>query len=221
MTAVKYVAVDLPLAVKATTNTIITTCTNQSATIKKCPAYASTPAVQAAVTDMDGAVSTLEGIEANLVQAHADVKTYEGQIGKQEITVRIKHENVESALNNAAGGDPVQAQAWTGKTKERAKPLPIGSSTLPPDDAKVRNVKAHPGMILASCSEEQSAVGYAFQMGTDQAHPETWPAQIVTRGHTYKVGNLPIGQMVYLRIAVIRRGSIQGAWSAILPIQAR
>ena len=119
------------------------------------------------------------------------------------------------------GGDPVQAQAWTGKTKARTKPLPIGSSNLPPEDAKVRNVKAHPGMILASCAKEQSAVSYAFQMGTDQAHPETWPAQVVSRGHTYKVGNLPIGQVVYLRIAVIRRGSIQGAWSAIMPIQVR
>jgi hypothetical protein len=149
------------------------------------------------------------------------MKSYEGQIAKQEITVRIKHENVESALNNAAGGDPAAAQAWTGKTKQRTKPLPIGSSNLPPDDAKVRNVASHPGMIQASCAKEQSAVSYAFQMGTDQAHPETWPAQVVTRGHTYKVGGLAIGQVVYLRIAVIRRGSIQGAWSAIMPIQVR
>jgi hypothetical protein len=58
-------------------------------------------------------------------------------------------------------------------------------------------------------------------MGTDQAHPETWPPQVVTRGHTYKVGNLPIGQVVYLRIAVIRRGSIQSPWSPILSIQVR
>ena len=130
MTAVKYVAVDLPLAVQAKTSTIVNTCTEQSATIKKCPAYASTPAVQAAVTDMDGAVSTLGDILSKLVQAQADVKTYEGQRDKQEITVRIKHDKVESALNDAAGGDPVQAQAWTGKTKERTKPLPIGSSPL-------------------------------------------------------------------------------------------
>ncbi len=41
----------------------------------------------------------------------------------------------------------------------------------------------------------------------------------MSRGHTYKVGNLPIGQMVYFRIAVIRRGSIQGLWSSILQIQ--
>jgi hypothetical protein len=221
MSAIKFVAVDLPLAMYVPTHSIITTCTDQSATIKKCPAYASTPGVQAAVTDMDTAVSTLGDIVQKLVQAQADVKTYEGQRDKQEITLRIKHSNVESALNNAAGGDPVQALAWTGKTKERAKPLPIGSSNLPPEDAKVRNVKAHPGMILASCAKEQSAVSYAFQMGTDQAHPETWPAQVVTSGHTYKVGNLPIGQVVYLRIAVVRRGSIQGAWSAIMPIQIR
>jgi hypothetical protein len=56
-------------------------------------------------------------------------------------------------------------------------------------------------------------------MGTDPGHPELWPVPVMTRGYTYKVGNLPIGQIVYFRVAVIRRGSIQGQWSPILQIQ--
>jgi hypothetical protein len=97
----------------------------------------------------------------------------------------------------------------------------VGASTAAPQNAAVRNVKMHPGMVLASCDAEQSVVGYAFQMGTDAAHPENWAAQIVSRGPTYKVPNLPIGQVVYFRIAVIRRGSIQGSWSPMLEIRVR
>jgi hypothetical protein len=221
MTAIINASVSLPLPAEANATTVITTCTQQSATIKKCPAYTSTPAVQATVTDLDAAVTSLQSIETQLVQARASVTTFEGQRDKQVVTVRLKHANVETSLNNAANGDPVAAKAWTGQTKTRAKPQPVGSSNLPPENPGVRNVKSRPGMILASCTEEEGALGYAFQMGTDQTHPETWPAQVVTRGHTYKVGNLPIGQVVYLRIAVIRRGSIQGTWSPILSIQAR
>jgi hypothetical protein len=119
----------------------------------------------------------------------------------------------------ASNGDQVAAKAWVGETKDRAKPLPIGTTNAPPEKAAVRNVKKHTSMVEASCAAEKSVVGYAFQMGTDPAHPESWPPQAVTKGHTYKVGNLPIGQIVYFRIAVIRRGSIQGQWSPILQIQ--
>lgn len=221
MTTVAAASVSLPLSAHANCTTVINTCTQQSAIIKKCPAYASTPAVQAAVTDMDGAVGVLSGTDTQLTQARAVVTTLEGQRDTQMLTVHLKHANVETALNTASNGDPAAAKAWLGQTKTRAVPLPVGSSNLPPEKPAVRNVKKHPGMILASCAEEQSTVGYAFQMGTDPAHPESWPPQVVTSGHTYKVGNLPIGQVVYLRIAVIRRGSIQSPWSPILQIQVR
>src|SRR5262249_34657153 len=129
--------------------------------------------------------------------------------------------NVESALNAVCDGDPAAVQAWLGETKTRTKPLPIGTTAAPPEDAKLRTVKKHPGMVEASCAPEPSVVGYAFQMGTDPAHPENWPAQIVTHGHTYKWANLPIGQHIYVRIAVIRRGSIQSQWAPMLQIQVR
>ena len=85
----------------------------------------------------------------------------------------------------------------------------------------MRNVKAHAGMVQASCSKELSVVGYAFQIGTDPAHPELWAAQIISQGHTHKFPNLPIGTNVYVRVAVIRRGSIQSPWSPILQIAVR
>ena len=170
---------------------------------------------------MDAAVLVLQGTETQLSQAKALVSTLEGKRTTQMVTVRLTHDTVESTLNTVCNNDPVAAKAWTGANKQRATPLAVGAVTLPPENAAVRVVKAHPGMVEASCAKEQSVVGYAFQIGTDPAHPELWPPQIMTQGHTHKFPNLPIGQLAYVRVAVIRRGSIQSPWSPILQIAVR
>ncbi len=97
----------------------------------------------------------------------------------------------------------------------------MSASTLPPEKPALRIVKSHPSMVEASCAEEPSVVGYVFQTGGDPTLPEAWAPGITTRGHTYKMASLPIGQIVYARIAIIRRGSIQSQWSPILQIQVR
>jgi len=221
MSTVTEGKVSLPLPANASCVTVITTCTNQSGIIKKCAAYSTTPVVQTVVTDLDSAVADLQATDTQLTQARALVATLEGKRGIQIVTVRLKHRTVESMLNTVCNNDPVAAKAWTGDSKQRAKPLAVGALTLPPESPALRNVKAHPGMVEASCAKERSVVGYAFQMGTDPAHPEAWPPQVVTQGHTHKFANLPIGQTVYVRIAVIRRGSIQSPWSPILQIAVR
>jgi len=213
--------VSLPLPANASCAAIITTCINQSGIIKKCPAYGTTQVVQTVVTDMDTAVTALQTTETELTQAKALVATLEGTKQAQMVTVHLKHDSVESTLNTVCNNDPVAAKAWTGANKQRTMPLPVGASTLPPENAAVRIVKAHPGMVEASCDKELSLVGYAFQMGTDPAHPELWPAQVISHGRTHKFANLPIGQTVYVRVAVIRRGSIQSPWSPVLQITVR
>ncbi len=213
--------VSLPLPASATCSTVITTCTKQSGVIKQCSAYSTTPAAQTVVIAMDAAVAVLQGTDTQLTQAKALVATLEGKRESEMVTVRLTHDTVESTLNTLCNNDPVAAKAWTGETKQRATPLPVGASTLPPDDAAVRVVKAHPGMVEASCAKEQTVVAYAFQIGMDPAHPELWPAPIITQGHTHKFANLPITQSVYVRVAVIRRGSIQSPWSPILQIVVR
>ncbi len=213
--------VSLPLPFDSTCTVMLTTCTSQSGILKQSLAYGATPTVQTAVTDMDGAIADLQETASQLNEARALVATLEGKRDTRMATLRLKHDSVESAVNTASNNDPAAARAWTGETKTKAKPLPVGASSLPPERPTVRNVKSHSGMVEASCAKEQSVVGYAFQMGTDPAHPESWPPPVVTRGHTFKVGNLPIGQVVYFRVAVIRRGSIQSPWSPNLEIQVR
>jgi hypothetical protein len=76
-------------------------------------------------------------------------------------------------------------------------------------------------MARASCKPEDGAVCYLFQHGTDPAHPETWPAPIMSPGSTFVLSNLPVGQIVCVRIAVVRRGSVQGQWSSVLQVTVR
>jgi hypothetical protein len=220
-TSLEASQVALPFTTKAPCTTIINTCTEQSALIKKAPLYATTPAVQAVVTDMDTAVATLSGTQGQIVQILAQLRTLERTRGSQIVVVQLKHNAVVTALDTASNNDPEVAAAWVGKTKSRAKPLPVSTSTNPPENPAVRNVKAHPGMVEVSCAKEDSVVCYAFQQGTDPLHPETWPAPAMVKGHTFKVGNLPIGQILCFRVSIVRRGSVQSQWSAVMPITIR
>jgi hypothetical protein len=218
---VESVQVDLPLPATASCASVISLCTTQSGIIKKAPAYNGNSAVQTVVLAMDAAVALLQSADGLVTQTTTLLATQESKRDSQIILVRLAHDSVEAALNTASNGDPTAAAAWTGKTKTRAKPVPVSATTTPPETPVLRNVKSRPGTVEASCAEEPGAIGYVFQQGGDPAHPELWAPGAMTRGRTYKVSNLPIGQTVYLRIAIVRRGSIQSQWSPILQIVAR
>ena len=72
-TAVEPIKVDLPLPASANAATVAGTCAAQSAPLKQCPAYATTPAVQTAVVGMDAAVTALQGTVSKLVALEAEV----------------------------------------------------------------------------------------------------------------------------------------------------
>ena len=213
--------VHLPFPSSAKPKDLVSTCTAQSGTIKQCPLYTSTPAVQTVVTDMDTAVSNLGVTLGKIDVVHAQLSTLETTRDTQIVTVRLKHDAVESALNVSSNGDPQVAEAWVGKTKTRAKPVEVTASTDPPENPALAVIKSRSGAVKASCKIEPGAVCYLFQRGTDPAHPETWPSPVFSTGNTFTLSNLPVGQTVYLRIAVVRRGSVQGQWSAILQVVVR
>ncbi len=75
--------------------------------------------------------------------------------------------------------------------------------------------------LKASCQADAGAIGYLFQYGTDSSHPESWAPPAQMRGHTFTLRNLPVGQLLCVRIAVLRRGSVQGAWSIVLQATVR
>ena len=215
------VRVDLPLPVSANAETVVNLWKAQSALLKQCPAYPTTPAVESAVTDADAAVVVLDGTCAKLGQLWAQIKTLETTRETQVATVRLKHDAVETACNTASNNDPEAAKAWTGKTKSRAKPVLAAASNGPPENPALRSIKKQSGSVRASCTPEAGAVGYLCQTGADPSHPESWPAPVYVHGHTFTFRGLPVGQPFYARIAVVRRGSVQGAWSPVLQITVK
>jgi hypothetical protein len=217
-TALEVVKVALPLAATANAQKVITTCQNQASIIQQCPAYATTPTVQAAVTDMNTAVTNLQTTEGKIETLVAELGGLRTTRTQQIGIVRIKHENVESAINTASNGDPVAAQAWVGKTKERAKPAAITQNTAPPTGASLRAVKRHNGTVKGRCNPEPSAEGYLFQTGSDPLNPQNWPAPAFSKGHTFTLANQTIGQTVNMRIAIVRRGSVQSQWTQVLQV---
>jgi hypothetical protein len=210
--------VNLPLPASINGKQVVTTCTAQSALIKQCPAYTTTPTVQAAVTDMDTAVAALQTTDGKIDNLDAELRTLKTTRVQQIGVVRLKHDNVETALNTASNGDPVAAQAWTGKTKVRAKPAPVTQNVAPPTGASLRALKKTHGAVIARCDPEPGADGYMFQTGGDPNHPETWTATSYSKGHTFKLKNQTIGQTVNMRIAIVRRGSVTSQWTQVLSV---
>src|SRR5262249_35869762 len=152
-------------------------------------------------------------------QLRAELLALEGSRNAKIVLVRIKHEGVEAALNTASNGDPQAAKAWVGKTKSQPRKMAaVSVMTNSPENPALRTIKRNPGAVEASCTKEPGATCYMFQMGNDPLHPETWPAPAIVKGYTHKVENLPIGQVICCRIAIVRRGSVQSQWSPVLQI---
>ncbi len=221
MPSVETAKVQLPLPASCNAQQAVTTCTAQSATLKQCPAYATTPAVQSAVADMDTAVAALDVTVGKVANVEAELATLKKTRAVQLGTVRLKHDAVATAVSSASNNDPQAAQAWVGKTRTRAKPAPVTQDVTPPTGAGLKTIKSRPGTVVAFCTPEQSAAGYAFQTGSDANHPETWPPASFSNGHTFTLRNQPIGSTVNVRIAIVRRGSVQSGWTQVLSIVVR
>ena len=163
--------VSLPLPANASCTTVITTCTNQSGD------HQEVRRVQHHDRRPDGRDRHGHGRRRPpdhrhaLTNARALVASLEGkrtaQIDHRAPQARHRREHAQHGVQQRSGG----GQGLDRQQQAARDAAPVGASTLPPENAAVRCVKAHPGMVEASCAEEQSVVGYAFQMGTDADAP--------------------------------------------------
>ena len=215
------VKVQLPFPAVATPKAAVQLWVNQSAIIKKAPGYSAAPAVQAAVTDCDAAAASLQTTVSDIDQLRAQLLGLEKTRSVQLGTLHIKHDAVSTACTVASNNDPQAAKAWTGKTVTRTRAPVLPASNAAPVDPKLNVIKSRSGSVKGSCTEDAEAIGYLFQTGTDPAHPDTWAPPVQMHGHTCTLRNLPVGQVLCMRIAVLRRGSVQGAWSVILEVTVR
>ena len=209
--------VTLPLPATHQYAATIATCTQQVATVLANPDIANHPEVTTAANNVLAQATTMSQTVTALGNAHANVVTLEGKRGQEAVVLRFLHTNLEALLNVAAGGNKQAAVAWGGKLATRTI---TAATTAAPLDATAAPTKVV-GAVLVKCKAERGVVCYLFQMGSDPAHPETWPQPAIVGGSKYTATGLTAGQKVYFRIAIVRRGNVQSAWSDVIAVTAR
>ncbi len=218
MSAAKNVEVSLPLPPTYKYKDVAATMRSQIATIQQCPQYATTPPVQAAVSTLVTGLTTFEQTLTSHDNAVALVATLDGQRRVELGDVLRLHGGLATSLNLASNGDPQAALAWTGKVRQRVLSTP---TTEAPLKAMARPVLNASGQVIASCKRDKQGKVYLFQMGTDPAHPETWPPPVMSDSCKYKVTGQTPGTKLYFRVAVFRIRTGQSAWSEIFSVTVR
>ncbi len=117
--------------------------------------------------------------------------------------------------------DPLSTAPRKSVPRLRAEPVAVIVTTTSPEGAFLAIIKSRRGSVLASCTAERGAQGYLFQWGSNPAHPEAWASPAFSKGHTFELHDQPIGQTLYLRIAIVRRGSLQSQWTQVLQVLVR
>jgi hypothetical protein len=173
--------------------------------------------VQAAATLVLADATALDKTLGDLANALALVASLEKQRNQQVGTLKQHHDTLEAQLNIASQGQAKALTAWGAKVATRTT---LVASTDPPVNAAMKTTDTA-GSIVMKCKADPSAVSYAYQTGPTQANPDTWPAPVIRGESNYTLTGLTVGQKLYGRIAVVRRGTGQGQWSSILEVTVR
>jgi hypothetical protein len=186
-------------------------------TVKKGPTYGNDPAVQAAVTSVEGYVTKLKGTNLALSQAHLQVQTLEPPQVQDAAALHRANTALEAAVTTATAGVHAAIVAYGGKIPTRTPSVP---STDPPTKPTGRSTQ---GSLSAtfSCKADPRAYCYHYAWGTDPQNPDAWTNSAIDSGSHYTVGPFTAGQKVYGRIALERRKGGRGAWSGVIEVIVR
>ena len=171
-------------------------------------------AIKATQADADAVEKTL----GDITTTHASLAALLVTRGEQLFSLRMNHENLQTQVNLAGKGDKAYLLTYGGVIAGN------GTTTAATDDAplnpSLKNTKIS-GEAHAKCKADPKAYAYAYQFGTDPTNPDGWPKPVLEPGSSYIATGLPVGQKVYCRIAVYRRGVGAGQWSPVMMLLVR
>jgi hypothetical protein len=208
---------ELKLPNGATLEVLVAVIEKQLAAVKAAPDYANQPKIQEAYTALAADAATLKTTLASIATMHATLSTLITNRSLQLFALRVDHEALQTAINVAGKGVEAYLLQYGGNIATRAA---VPASTDAPLNAALKLTKT-PGEVHAKCQADRKAYAYAFQFGTDPANPDAWPKPAMESKCSYIATGLPLGQKVYARIAILRRGVGQGQWSDMLAIAVR
>jgi hypothetical protein len=185
----------------------------QADTVLANPDIANHPEVSTAANAVKAQAQTVDTTLGSIANKETELTGLRGQRVSGLLALRLVHGTMTSAVNVAAGGDKAQAATWGGKIATRTT---FAATTDAPQ--KPTAMALGGGSVEAKCTREEGVICYLFQIGTDPAHLEAWPPPVIAGGCKHTFAGLTPGQKVYVRIAIVRRGGVQGKWSIVMEV---
>jgi hypothetical protein len=185
----------------------------QAATVLANPDIANHPDVATAANAVKAQAQTVDTTLGAMANTETTLTGLREQRVSGLLALRLLHGTMTSAVNVAAGGDKAKAATWGGKIATRTM---FAITTDPPQKPTATALGG--GSVEAKCKREGGVICYLVQIGTDPAHPEAWPPPVIAGGCKHTFAGLTPGQKVYIRIAIVRRGSVQGKWSIVMEV---
>ena len=165
-------------------------------------------ALKATTDDVTAVETTLGSISTTRTNLKALLNTR----NKQLFALRIDHEGLQTAINVAGKGDKAYLETYGGNIVTKNV---VAATDEMPTNPTLKNTKIS-GEAAARCKADPKAYAYAYQFGTEPTNPDAWPKPLLESKSSYTATGLPVGQKVYCRIAVYRRGIGMGQWSPVL-----
>ena len=207
----------LPLERPPLYDEMVVTSKTQVGAVQKNPGIATKPVIDTGAKLVLADAVDLETKVKAWRNAVALARALEGEVGKAALVLLRDHDAFEATLNQDCAGDEQAILDWGAKKATRKPATP---TTAAPTNARATASK-HEGAFVARCKADESALCYLFQMGTDPANPASWPAPVIESGCSHDFGGFTVGQKVYFRVAVFRRGTGQGQWSDIVSVTVK
>jgi len=205
--------VTYPLPTNSQPKSLVTACDEYATTVLANPDIANHPEVAAAANAVKAQAKSVGDNVGDIATEEAVLTGLRAKRTAGALLLRLTHANMESLVNLAVAGDKTKAATWGGKIASRTF---FATTTDAPAEA-MATAKGN-AAVEARCKAEKGVICYLMQMGTDPAHAEAWPQPFISGGCKHTFEGLTVGQKVYLRIAIVRTGGVQGKWSDMLEV---
>ena len=190
----------------------------QVAGVMACPDFANQAAVQAITKALQADTTELGTLIGGVASAKAAVPVAEAKRDAQVAVVRRGRHNLSGALTAICGGVPATIQSW-GATPAGGVPTP--ASAAAPTELTATPSKTVPGTVRGKCLKVPGAASYLWALTTDPNVAPTTVQPVVTPGSRVSIPGQPVGHVMYLRVAVVRRRGGQSAFSEAVQITVR
>lgn len=196
---------------------LVTAIQHQIGAIEQCADYAKQPTVQAATTLLSTDSTTLGATISQIVNLRAQLTALEAARAGQMTKVNLDRKNAEAAITIACGGDPNLIKGYGCVAQSRTV---TPASTAAPLGLTAKPSVTTPGTVTLKCKAVSGAT-YLFQVATDPTTAAGAGTPLISSKSTLTLTGQPIGHVLYVRAAVVRRNGGESLWTDAIQVTVR